>query len=176
MLRSEAVVDGDNDSTEFPGKSACRIVDRQRIDLPQDEATTVVEDDDGHADDVFGTGGWYVEAEPQVARRVNGGIGGGNAIGTVAGIGRGRDFEVNEVEEAAVDGHVGAERGVDDPGRYFENELQLPWQVGFATCAFSETFSTARHLSHTETQSNFGLVSGMYSNAIIAMGTSNKKN
>ena len=61
------------------------------------------EHDDGHAEDVVwvaASGGGVVEAKPEVARRVNGGVGGSNAM---RGIGRGRDFEFDEVEEATVD-------------------------------------------------------------------------
>jgi hypothetical protein len=101
ILRREPVVDGDDDGAEFSVQLARLFVDRNRVGLADDEATAVEEHDDGHAaDDVVwiaasGGGRWVVEAEPEDASRVDGGVGGGNAIG---GIERGSGFEVEEVE------------------------------------------------------------------------------
>lgn len=100
----------------------------------------MVKDDDGHAFDLVATSGrvdWVEEAEPEVSRRVNDCIGGGNTIRPGVGTGRLRDFEIEEVDEASVDGHVGAERGLDDPGHCFEKELRLPCEVGFGTDSVS---------------------------------------
>ncbi len=91
---------------EFSSELVHRVVYQNRVGVAADEAAAVEEHDDGQADDVVriaasGGWGWVVEAEPEVARRVDGCVGGGNAIG--------RDFVVEEVEEATIDAPVVAE-------------------------------------------------------------------
>ena len=60
-----------------------------------------------------------VEAETEVAGGIDGGVGGGDALD---GFLIGRGFEVNEAEEAAVDGTVAVERDVGHGGDNREDQ------------------------------------------------------
>ncbi|KAL7249762.1 hypothetical protein ACSBR1_011862 [Camellia fascicularis] len=59
-------------------------------------------------------GGGGVEKEPEIERRVDCGVRGGDAVDGFGG--GGMRFEVEEGGEEAVDGAVGAARGVDGEG------------------------------------------------------------
>ncbi|CAL5427401.1 unnamed protein product [Camellia sinensis] len=62
-------------------------------------------------------GGGDVETEPEIERRVDCGVAGGDAMDGFGG--RGRRFEVEKGGEVAVDGVAGAARVVDGEGARF---------------------------------------------------------
>lgn len=70
------------------------------------------EHDDGKGCSGRGGGG-DKEAEPEIAGWVDGDVGGGDAVD---GFGIGRELAVDYVEEGAVDGAIGAARGVTESG------------------------------------------------------------
>ena len=113
MLRSEAVVHGDDGGGEFASEAAAVAVERLGVGGEEHEPAAVEVDDDGEI--LAGNGGFSreEEAEPEVPRGVDGGVGGGDAVNRFC---RGRDFEIQEAQEAAINGAVTEETGVADDG------------------------------------------------------------
>lgn len=84
------------------------------------------EDDDGKGGG--DGGGRGEEAEPEVAGGVDGDVGG---FDTVDGVGARGELAVEEVEETAVDGAIGAARGVDEEVEERGQYAKLPRKVRF---------------------------------------------
>jgi hypothetical protein len=98
---------------------------------------------------VAASGGGVVEVKPEVVKRVNGGVGGSN---TIRGIGRGRDFEFDEVEEATVDAHVEALR-IHENAHTKNFSFHGRFGFGFAVCW---TFSSPRDISMCVDNCSYG--------------------
>ena len=78
-FRGEAVVDGDNDGGELSGEAAAEVVVELGAGGKVNKAAAVEKDDDGKIF-VFSGGGGKEVAKPEVPGRVDGGVGGGNAV------------------------------------------------------------------------------------------------
>lgn len=126
MLRREAVVDGDDSGGEFASEAAAEVVDGLGVGGEEHEPPAVEVDDDGKI--LAGGGGFSreEEAEPEVPGGVDCGVGGGDAVHWFV---RGRDFEVQEAQETAVDSAVTAETGVGDGGYNGKRKADPPWKI-----------------------------------------------
>ena len=65
-------------------------------------------------------------AEPEVPGGVDGDVGCGDAVNWLVG---GGDFEINEVNETAVDGAITSERSVCEEPEGCDEESDLPWKI-----------------------------------------------
>ncbi|KAA8528052.1 hypothetical protein F0562_035079 [Nyssa sinensis] len=129
VFRCEAVVDGDDNGGEFVGETAAQEVVGRRIGAAENESATV----EVHEYGKFGViaaapcgGGGDVETEPEVARRVDGDVGGGDAIDRFGGR---RAFGVEEFYETAVNGAVGAARNVEAEAVDGDYKSGRAWEV-----------------------------------------------
>lgn len=103
MFRSETVIDGDNESRKLAGEPTTNGVVCVGGGTEADEAASMKENDDGK-EETGGEGG-REEAKPEIAGSIEGGVRGGDRVG---GFGVRGGLEVEEAEEAAVDGAIGA--------------------------------------------------------------------
>lgn len=117
MLGREAVIDRYNDGLEFASEFATESIEGEEIRGKEDESAAVKVDEEGDGE-VVGSGGRDKEAEPEVARGIDDGVASENAVAR----GGGGDFGLEEGDERAIDGHVGAETFVGDEGEEREDE------------------------------------------------------
>lgn len=111
MFRSETVVNGDNERGKLAGEPTTNGVVSLGGRAEVGEAASV-EENDYRKKGIGGEGG-REEAKPEIAGGIDGGVRGGDRVG---GFGIRRGFEVEEAEEAAVEGAIGAAGGIRDGG------------------------------------------------------------
>nr|GLL19860.1 Os07g0643500 [Ipomoea trifida] len=114
VLRGQAIVNGNDDRRDFARKSAANCIVLLGVGAEVHEAAAVEEDDYGEGSGIprlVARGD--EDTEPEVAGRVEGDVGGLDAVDRVA-VGGNSDGEY--LEETAVHGAILAARGVGDGG------------------------------------------------------------
>lgn len=118
MLGREAVIDRYNDGLKFASEFATENIEGEGIRGKEDKSAAVKVDEERDGE-VVGSGGRDEKAEPEVARGIDDGVASENAVARGGG---GGDFGLEEGDERAIDGHVGAESFVGDEGAKTEEE------------------------------------------------------
>ncbi|KAL0917661.1 hypothetical protein M5K25_012740 [Dendrobium thyrsiflorum] len=126
VLRREAVVDGDDDGRDLAGEPSAEEVVAAVVSGEVCKAAAVEEDDEWKVV-VADVGGGEEEANPEVSVGVDGEVVGVDAA-LRDGVGGGSEME--EGEETAVDGAVGASGGIGDGGEEGDAKTHRPWKRG----------------------------------------------
>nr|GMC68213.1 Os07g0643500 [Ipomoea batatas] len=128
VLRGQPIVNGNDDRRDFARKSAANCIVLLGVGAEVHEAAAVEEDDYGEGSGIprlVARGD--EDTEPEVAGRVEGDVGGLDAVDRVA---VGGSSDVEYLEETAVHGAILAARGVGHGGDQGKGYAGPPWNGG----------------------------------------------